>query len=267
MTTDASTPISNVQQLIDSFNAIFAEPAPRFSMFAAGTQALQRIYIPGYVTPIYTPGAQVGVNKDMVNSVRGLLCVVQPYDQMKAGDAIEVFFGDPRVAAVRFSVLADQVGNNIEFYIPAKKVLAGIRDLFFVVTRAGATNKETSLTLKVLVRLVAPGGNDPQPDRPGHYNLLPPQLVNPPADKIVHEEDFQEIVGEDGEPALGMNVIVPAYPNMRAYDTIQFSWGGGVCRAHGTAWRRRHGYRDRRQRGQDPRGGRQRRDGTGLPHL
>lgn len=126
---------SGLQTMIDLFNAIVGGP-PAFGGFAAGTLALRRIYIPGYITPVYTEGAQVGVNKGMVNSVRGMQVFVQPYPNMLAGDLIEVFYGTSNIAAVKVSVREEQLGQNIETYIPAKKVLEGVHDLYYVITRA-----------------------------------------------------------------------------------------------------------------------------------
>lgn len=230
MTNDVSTPeaegASSLQQLIDSFNAQFSPPAglSSFATTAAAINTIQRIYIPGAVesADLSTPGAQAGVGKNLVNSVRGMLIFIQPYPQMSAGDSIEVFFGDTRLAALTVRVLAEHVGKNIEAFIPANKVVAGMRDLYSVVTRVGSANKEKSLVLKVLVRLVFPGGNDPQPDSPGHYHLLPATLTNPPADGLIGEEDLVDENGDD----IGVSVTLPAYPNMRMYDTIQFSWHG-----------------------------------------
>ncbi|WP_146095013.1 hypothetical protein [Pseudomonas sp. BRM28] len=215
---------SGLQTMIDLFNAIVGGP-PAFGGFAAGTLALRRIYIPGYITPVYTEGAQVGVNKGMVNSVRGMQVFVQPYPNMLAGDLIEVFYGTSNIAAVKVSVREEQLGQNIETYIPAKKVLEGVHDLYYVITRAGSTNKESSLVLKVLARLKYPGGNDPEPDRAGHYKLLPPFLTSPPIGGVVGEEDIKDFL--DGE-LYGVEVTVPAYPNMREYDTIRLSWGGSI---------------------------------------
>ena len=228
MTDDASVAqvksVSGLQKMIDSFNARFGS-STAFGVFAADSLALRRIFIPGFISPVYTPGAQVGVNKGMVNAVRGLQVYVQPYANMLAGDLIEIFFGDNRLPAAKVNVLEEQVAENIEAFIPARKVVAGVRDLYYVVTRAGSTNKETSLVLKVLVRLLLPGGNDPEPDRPGHYNLLPPLLTNPPNDGVIGEEDLLDPV--EGEP-YGVDVTIPAYPNMRMYDTVHLSWGGSI---------------------------------------
>lgn len=215
---------SGLQTMIDLFNAIVGGP-PAFGGFAAGILALRRIYIPGYITPVYTEGAQVGVNKGMVNSVRGMQVFVQPYPNMLAGDLIEVFYGTSNIAAVKVSVREEQLGQNIETYIPAKKVLEGVHDLYYVITRVGSTNKESSLVLKVLARLKYPGGNDPEPDRAGHYKLLPPFLTSPPIGGVVGEEDIKDFI--DGE-LYGVEVTVPAYPNMREYDTIRLSWGGSI---------------------------------------
>lgn len=231
MTSDVSTseaePVSSLQQMIDDFNAQLSPPATlrSFSATAASTNTIRRIYIPGAVQidDLSTPGAQAGVGKHLVNSVRGMLIVIQPYAQMSAGDSIDVFFGDTRLQALTVRVLEAHVGQNIEAFIPASKVVAGLRELYSVVTRVGSANKEKSLVLKVLVRLVFPGGNDPQPDRPGHYNLLPPTLTDPPADGIIGEEDLVDENGDD----IGVRVTIRPYPNMRMYDTCEFSWHGG----------------------------------------
>lgn len=231
MTNDVSAPeaesTSSLQLMIDHFNAQFSTPASMRSFAAAAgasTNTIQRIYVPGAVIlePPHTPSAQIGIGKHLVNSVRGLLIIIQPYQLMSAGDSIEVFMGDARLPVLTLTVQAAQLGQNIEAFIPPNKVLAGLRSLYTTVRRVGSTNKEKSLELSALVRLLLPGGNDPQPDRPGHYNLLPLKLTDLPATRPITEENLVDENGED----IGVRVTLPAYPNMRMYDTVQVSWHG-----------------------------------------
>ncbi|WP_460415425.1 hypothetical protein [Pseudomonas sp. microsymbiont 2] len=197
----------------------------------AATTSLDPIYIPGPELDLKTPGALVGVNYGMAtSSTAGLMVIVQPYNNMRDGDWIEVFWRDGQIPVASNGVRPENVGQLFPMHVPAEaipgyarpatvptpeQIRGVVSDLWFRVTRAGAGNKEESVKLSVLSRLVFPGGTDPQPGDVGHYNLRPPVAAVPPSGVI--DEDAAR---------KGVSVTIPAYPNMRAYDAIRLSWGG-----------------------------------------
>ncbi|MCO7521028.1 MULTISPECIES: hypothetical protein [unclassified Pseudomonas] len=222
----------SLQDLLDAFNKLRFPP----SINAAGT--LQRIFIPRQVYPLRgTLGAHVGVNYHMVKAgVYGLEIIVQAYPEMNQGDRIEVFWRDPSQPVATGIVgpppdagktpVSGQPGAHFFLDVAAEKVPGFVRpgadpspeqiegvvsELWHRVTRAPSGNTEESLRLNVLSRMVEPGGVDPEPDRPGHFRLLPPQATVPP-EGVTGQQDI--------------NVTIPAYLYMRAYDLIVLSWGG-----------------------------------------
>lgn len=224
--------VLSLKEMIEAFNQQLARTSTGIlGANPADDGTLERIYIPGGVMPLQTSGAQVGVNFNMTHaSTGGLLIIVQPYDNMREGDWIEVFWRGTEGAVASDSVKTGQPGQLFAMYVEAKEVPGFVRpaseptpeqitgvvsDLWFRVTRASNGNLAYSKRLSVLSRLVFPGGNDSEPDRPGHYNLLPPVAAVPASG----------VIGE-AEARAGVKVSIPAYRHMRAFDSIRLSWGG-----------------------------------------
>lgn len=182
----------------------------------SGVQALDPIYIPSMIEPVYTDGAVCGVNYSGINThVSGLLIIIQPYLNMQEGDWIKVFWGNDASPVASGDVRPGQVGQNFAMYVAANRVPEGLHDLYCTVTRPGGGNGGESEPIGVLVRTLFPGGNDPEPDVPGHQLLKAPEPELPPSG-IIDEEAAQN----------GIVVTIPGYPNMRVYDAITLSWGG-----------------------------------------
>lgn len=210
--------VLTLDEMIKAFNQQLAtQEMSMFSVGGAGLAALERIYIPGQITSVKTPGVQVGVNYNMAHTnARGLLIIIQRYSNMRIGDWIEVFWGDDTlpVASDRLQT-QEQVDQLFPMYVPSEKVKEGVFDLWCKVTRAGGGNEDKSTPLSVLSRLIFPGGTDPEPEKPGHQHLVPPKAKVPPSG----------VIGED-EAKAGVEVEIEVYPNMREYDQIRLSWGG-----------------------------------------
>ncbi|MEA5673583.1 hypothetical protein VA602_19895 [Pseudomonas sp. MH2] len=207
-----------LDEMIKAFNQQLASQERGMSSVSGARLAeLERIYIPGQITSVKTPGVQVGVNYKMAHTnARGLLIIIQRYSNMRVGDWIEVFWGDDTVpvASDRLQI-PEQIDQVFPMYVPSGKMKAGVFDLWCKVTRAGGGNEDESKPLSVLTRLIFPGGTDPEPGKLGHSYLSPPKAKIPPSG----------VIGEEQAKA-GVEVEIEAYPNMREYDQIRLSWGG-----------------------------------------
>ncbi|MFJ4376404.1 RCC1 domain-containing protein [Pseudomonas japonica] len=182
----------------------------------APSDTLDPLLIPGLIVPVYTPGADGGVNYHMIHvNVLGLPVFVQAYLNMREGDWVKVFWGDPGIPVASGMVYAEDVDQDFGLFIRAEFIPEGISAVHCVVTRAGSGNEDASQPLNILVRTEAPGGTDPEPDLPGHQRLPPPD-PELPASGIIDEEAAKN----------GVKVTIGAYPNMREFDVITFSWGG-----------------------------------------
>ena len=178
--------------------------------------ALDPLYIPALITPMQTPGADGGLNDAALSQhADGLLVLVQPYSNMRAGDWVDVYWGDDSASAASGLVLEEHIGASFALFVNAGKIPEGLHKAHYTVTRSGSGNKELSLELQILVRRAQPGGTDPEPDLPGHQNLAPPEPELPPSG-IIDEEAARN----------GVKVSIAPYPNMREYDRITLSWGG-----------------------------------------
>jgi len=177
---------------------------------------LDPVEIPGIIRPVQTEGAYGGVNHHLINvNTSGLVISIPTYVNMQENDSIEVFWGDSGVPVATGLLPPTNIGRPFAMFVRANRVPEGVHDLHYSVTRAGSGNSEESTPLGILVRTLFPGGTDPEPDAPGHQNLLPPEPELPPSG-IIDEEAAKN----------GVKVTVPGYPNMRVFDTITLSWGG-----------------------------------------
>lgn len=201
---DASSPLHKLNLLAQSVRARSGD-----------SLALDPLYIPALITSMQTPGADGGLNHHALeNHDSGLLVLILQYNNMRAGDWIEIFWGNG-VSVASDAVLPEHVGANFPLFIEADNVPEGLHEVYYVVTRVGSDNKERSAPLNILVRRDLPGGTDPNPITEPNERLLPPQPQLPPGG-VIDEEAARN----------GIKVIIPAYVNMREYDLITLSWGG-----------------------------------------
>ncbi|MCE6976892.1 hypothetical protein EI534_05555 [Pseudomonas frederiksbergensis] len=187
-----------------------------------GLLVLSPIYIPGQIPEIHdadgTPNkARVGVNRSMITSnATGLLVNIFPYLNSLAGDAIRILSSLDPTALLSFNLASGQENETSHVYLPAHLLKEGFQTFWYDITR-NSQNIGTSPHLEVFVRTLLPGGADPQPDRPGHYRLLAPALLNVPAGGVTKEL---------AESAEGVRFAIRPYPNMRQFDVNTCSWGG-----------------------------------------
>ncbi|WP_339523343.1 RCC1 domain-containing protein [Pseudomonas sp. EL_65y_Pfl2_R96] len=189
---------------------------------SSGVLALAPIYIPGQIPEIHdadgTPNPnRFGVNRSMITSnANGLLVNVDPYTDSKSGDNIQIFSSLDPTPLLSFYLMAGRENEISHVFLPGHLLVAGFQTFWYVITR-NSQNYGTSPPLEVFIRTLLPGGTDPQPDRPGHYRLLAPVLLNVPAGGVTKEL---------AESAEGVRFAIRPYPNMRQFDVITCSWGG-----------------------------------------
>ncbi|WP_283190215.1 Ig-like domain-containing protein [Pseudomonas sp. PMCC200344] len=145
----------------------------------------------------------------------GMLCNIDPYSGMQAGDRHDIYWGDLKI--YEKEVLPEEVDNRLLFYIPTTDIVSGwVEEVYYQITRNGSTTPDDkSAPLRVLVKLNRPGGPDKRPFEAWHSELKAPQL---PDDVIKN--------GVDAEWAKnGIPITVPTYPEITARDTVRLKWG------------------------------------------
>ncbi|KAE9643043.1 hypothetical protein [Pseudomonas sp. PB106] len=188
----------------------------------ANILALKPLYIPGQIPAIHdadgTPNVnRFGVNRSMCTSnAKGLLVDVDPYLNAEEGDNIRIFSSLDRVELLSFNLAAGQENETSHVFLPGHLLKPGFQTFHYEVMRE-SQNLGSSPPLDVFIRFLMPGGTDPEPDRPGHYRLLAPRLLNVPAGGITREL---------AESAEGVQFAISAYLNMRQFDAITLSFGG-----------------------------------------
>ncbi|MDF0732958.1 Ig-like domain-containing protein [Pseudomonas entomophila] len=163
-------------------------------------------------------GAHFGLNRAAVhvNPSKGLPVTLQAYNNMHAGDMIEVFWqlvGTPTPIAVLTVVVTPEQADSradISAHIPIERVVVGFGEWYARITRSPSGNQEESRKLTVFYKDTLPGGPDRRPNEPWHSELHAALLELPPA----------------LTPGLQIPVTIDAYPLMRVRDVITLSVGG-----------------------------------------
>lgn len=188
----------------------------------ANILTLVPLYIPGQIPGIHdadgTPNAnRFGVNRSMCTSnAEGLLVNVYPYLNAEKGDHIVIRSSIDATELLSFNLAAGQEDETSHVFLPGHLLKPGFQTLHYEVIRK-SQNYGRSTPLDVLIRFLMPGGPDPEPDRPGHYRLLAPRLLNVPAGGITRQL---------AESVDGVQWAIPAYPNVRQFDIVPLSFGG-----------------------------------------
>ncbi|WP_223569668.1 Ig-like domain-containing protein [Pseudomonas sp. BF-R-26] len=189
--------------------------------YAASPLALRPPLVADMTHPIVDGDG--GISIAVVDDEQGVLCVVNPYSHMQAGDKIDIYLDT--VPVFHLEVLADDVNQRLFFYLPATLFVPGwIEEFYYRLQRNGeATPDDPSTPLRLLVKLNRPGGIDKKPHLPdGHSELhhvqLPPEVIDQ---------------GVDAEWAKkGVPVTIPFYPEITAHDTILMHWGSTALAPH-----------------------------------
>ncbi|MEA9978564.1 Ig-like domain repeat protein, partial [Pseudomonas sp. AA4] len=194
------------------------------------TLALRPLLIAGMVMPVV--GGDGGVNISIVtDDPGGVLSVIDPYQEMRAGDRHRIFWEDVEIAFKE--VLLTEVNERLFIYLPIEKILPDWAEkVLYQLTRVGSNVPEDSVPLRVRVKLDRPGGTDKDPHLPGHSELKKPKL---PQDVIDNGVDA-------AWAARGVPVEIEHYPFRAARDTVSLKWGSVILhqqvtedQANGTA--------------------------------
>jgi hypothetical protein len=179
--------------------------------------AVYPLMIAGMIREVADGDAGVNIAV-LTNHPAGMLCNIDPYRGMQAGDRLDIYWGDIKIYVKEvLPEEVDPVDQRLLFYIPITGIVPGwVENVHYQITRNGSTTPdETSAPLRILVKLNRPGGPDKRPFEPWHSELKAPQL---PDDVIKN--------GVDAEWAKnGIPVTVPIYPAITARDTVRLKWG------------------------------------------
>ena len=182
--------------------------------------------IPGIRQPYI--GYDGGINKAAknLNPEKGLLCILNPYLDMKENDFVELFFGSA-IEPAAFTTVSDTQasGLSISLYVSLAWLEYGpVFPCFFRVTRAGGGDAETK-KFRFFVDDFAPAG--PNPDDATHHDYITaPQLEKHIIENGVQPEDAQ----------MGVKIQIPKYPNRPGLNPL-YNWA-----ARDTIWLTLNGH-------------------------
>lgn len=180
------------------------------------TLALRPLLIAGMVRPIVDGDG--GINIEVVTDYAdGMLCVINPYFGMQAGDRHDIYWATKLI--YEKEVIPEEVNEPLYFYLPTAHLESGwVEECYYQLTRVGETGPDDpSVPLRLRIKLYKPGGRDKEPHLPdGHSELhtvqLPPELV----DQGVIDAEWAK---------KGVPVTVPFYPDIALRDEILLRWG------------------------------------------
>jgi hypothetical protein len=179
-----------------------------------GLFALRPLFIAGMIQPVVDGDG--GINIAVVSDYPdGVLCVIDPYVGMQVGDQHDIYWGTLNIW--HKEVLPEELDKRLFFYLPIALILPGwVETVHYQLTHKGSTiPDDSSVPLRVLVKLDKPGGHDKEPHKPGHSELKP---VGLPEDVIQNG-----VTTEWAEKGVPLTVRV--YPGIRVRDVIFVYWG------------------------------------------
>ncbi|WP_338802221.1 hypothetical protein V9L13_08775 [Pseudomonas sp. RSB 5.4] len=175
-----------------------------------GVSALRPIRITKATTPVQ--GYDGGLPVDAV--ARGVEFLVSPWLVMKAGDLLEVFWGDRQTRVWSKDIETEDENEIVKGVIDEGHIRRGdAYPVFYRVTRPFQEPESTPLQ-RFLVKLDRPGGFDDDLSMPGHQNLryhIPKSIID-------------NGVGPE-EAAAGVPITILPYPFMRINDRVKVAWG------------------------------------------
>lgn len=175
-----------------------------------GVSALRPIRITKLKTPVqgYDGGLPVAAVEG------GVEFLVPPWLVMKAGDLLEVFWGDLQAPVWSKDIETEDENELIKGVIDEGHIRRGeAYPVFYRVTRPFQEPESTPLQ-RFFVKLDRPGGFDDDQSTPGNQNLryhIPQNIID-------------NGVGPE-EAAAGVPITILPYPFMRINDRVKVAWG------------------------------------------
>ncbi|QKZ04578.1 RCC1 domain-containing protein [Pseudomonas eucalypticola] len=176
----------------------------------AGINALPALSINGGIE-LEAP-LDYGVNAALLAAnLSGLLVTIYRNTTLELNDFIQVYWGNDTVAVATHTV--QSITDDVFLYIPAGRIPLGEAEAWYTV-RPRNNVVQPSPRIRVLVKVEAPGGINPDPTTPGHKSLKP---------AVLPQAIIDNGVGPDSAPFV---VRIEPYPERALKDTVQLSWGG-----------------------------------------
>lgn len=192
-----------------------SKPCNRAPSLASAPRAFLTLEIPDAVPiPWDAVNASLyGVGSAAINN--GLNVFVEAYEGMASGDRVEVYWDDSGVPFASLVVDSGNINQRLGMTLAESLFIEGdVQPFYRIVRLSGSSGDSPSRAIRV--QLSTPGGTDPDPSTSHNENLVAPQLP----------EDIQQNGVDAEQAAAGVDVTIPAYPDMKAYDRLDFSWGG-----------------------------------------
>ncbi|WP_207283151.1 hypothetical protein [Pseudomonas sp. FW300-N2F2] len=167
---------------------------------------------PGWTRPVEDYDA--GIPARLVEG--GLLCIVDPWNNMEIGDAFKLYWNDETTPVWSTNIDANQKDYRLVFRIDEGHIVRGDAfPVFYSVLPAGAADPlKSEPKWKLLVKLDPPGGYDEDQGTPGHSGL----------EYSIPQDIIENGVGPE-EAAAGVPVTIKPYKFMRRNDRINLAWG------------------------------------------
>ncbi|WP_322846944.1 hypothetical protein [Pseudomonas sp. B33.4] len=171
---------------------------------------------------ILLPDGTWGINlaAARLNFIKGLKTQISAWNNMSVGDNCKLLLNKTMVDQ---KTITDEVeiGERVTLFVPPQRLLSGDWDLSYEVKRVSQA-AEPGPTLKLVVKLELPGGQDTNPEY-GHSELSmafdPPDVVRDGVDKVTAKQGV--LVYAKPKPGDGL-----LYENVAVGDVIILAWAG-----------------------------------------
>jgi hypothetical protein len=141
-----------------------------------------------------------------------LLVHIPPYGDMESADLVELFWGDCYVASTLLS--ESDIGHTCVLHVPESFLRSGKVKTYYKITKIGCEPVQ-SPAYKLWVKLETPGGHLVSADGEENQGLAP----------VTFSSTIMRNGLSHGQLKNGVDITIPAYPNMQAYDEITLRWG------------------------------------------
>jgi hypothetical protein len=173
------------------------------------SQTLCNNHLPRLPAPAIPQATRHGIG---VKVASHLMIHVEPYDDMEAGDLIELFWDGCYVASKILKT--SDIGKTIALRLPESFLQNGKARTYYRVMKVGGT-PITSMCRKLWVKLNAPGGELVSASAEENQGLAP--LTLPPS--VIHRGLTARHM------TSGLPMTIEPYLNMAPHDEITLRWG------------------------------------------